>query len=109
MKEYQVITVLPNKCTNCEECMTFCSFVHSSKYIPLEKRVIGARMRVEPEWAISCDLCEGMKEEFVDPETGKCPQCIQACGNLAIYISTIEALESESRMEAIKRVFNLKK
>ncbi len=109
LKEYQVIVVNPNRCTDCEACMTICSFVHDTGYVPLKKRIIGKRTRIELEWAISCDLCKGMKDEFVDPEVGKKPQCLCTCPNSALFISTIESYGNESRMEAIKRVFNEKK
>ena len=87
--------------------MSLCAFVHSAKYIPLEKRVVGRRVRIEPEWAIMCDLCEGMKEEFVDPEIGRTPQCIPTCPHFAVCLSTIEAEDNESRTDAIKRIFKL--
>ncbi|MHA1148792.1 MAG: hypothetical protein ACTSR8_11190 [Promethearchaeota archaeon] len=109
VKEYQVIAVAPRRCNDCETCMSICALVHESKYIPLEKRIIGGRMRMEPEWAIACDICEGMKEEFVDPKVGREPQCISACPRFAIFITTIEAFKSETRIEAIKREFSIKK
>ena len=83
--------------------------VHEAKYIPLEKRIIGGRVRMEPEWAVACDMCEGMKDEFVDPEVGRTPQCISACPHFAIFITNVESLENETRIEAIKRDFNIKK
>jgi len=105
--EFQVIVVNPNRCINCETCMEICSFVHETDYIPLIKRIIGVRKRIETEWAISCDLCKGMKEEFIDPMIGKIPQCIDACPHNAIFISIIDSSENESRIDAINRVFNL--
>ena len=108
MPEYQVIVVNPNRCSNCESCMTICSFVHETGYVPLERRVIGMRERIELEWAISCDLCTGARTEYLDPRRGEQPQCIAACPHQAIFISTIKSLQDESRIGAIKRVFNQK-
>ncbi len=105
-KEFQVIVVNPNRCVNCETCMEICSFVHETDYIPLLKRIMGMRERIELEWAITCDLCRGMKEQFVDPELGKKPQCIDVCPHNAIFISILEASENESRIEAMYRVFS---
>ncbi len=105
-KEYHVIVVNPRRCVNCESCMEICSFVHEKDFIPLNKRIIGARIRIELEWAISCDLCRGMKDYFIDPETGKKPQCVDVCPQNAIFVSTLEAYENESRMEAIHRSFS---
>jgi ferredoxin len=104
-KEYQVIVVNPVRCINCEACMSICSFIHETRYLPLEKRIIGMRVRIELEWAISCDLCSGIKEKFSSIESEKIPQCIGVCLNDAIFISIIEAYEDESRMDAIRRTF----
>ena len=57
----------------------------------------------------ACDMCEGMKEDYIDPAVGKQPQCIAACPHFAIFLTTIEAEVGESRMDAIKREFNIKK
>ena len=108
MSEFQVIVVNPKRCSDCESCMTICAFVHDRDYIPLERRVIGTRQRIELEWAISCDLCKGVKEDYLDTGIGKHPQCIPACPHQAIFIGTIDSLENESRIDAIKRVFNQK-
>jgi len=105
-KEFEIIVLNPNRCMNCETCMEICSFVHEAEYIPLNKKVIGVRTRIELEWAISCDLCRGMKEQFIDPEVGKKPQCIDACPHNAIFVSSLKVSAKESRMEAIHRVFN---
>lgn len=107
-KEYQVIVVNPDRCVDCEACMTVCSLVHERGYIPLKKKIIGKRKRVELEWAISCDLCKGMKEQFNDTQEGKKPQCIKVCPHNVIFISILDSLEGESRMEAIKRIFDYK-
>jgi Fe-S-cluster-containing dehydrogenase component len=107
-KEYQVIMVNPERCSDCDSCMTICAFVHEKDYIPLERRVVGKRKRIELEWAISCDLCQGAKVEFLDPEIGKQPQCIPACPHQAIFVGTIDSLGNESRINAIKRAFNEK-
>ena len=104
-KEYQVIIVNPKRCTNCETCMEICAFIHGNKYVPLNKRIIGMRMRIELEWAISCDMCKGMKEEYINSEVEKTPQCISVCPKNAIFISTLESFGDESRNEAINRVF----
>ena len=108
MSEFQVIVVNPKRCSDCESCMTICAFVHEKDYIPLERRVVGKRQRIELEWAISCDLCKGAKEQYLDPEIGKQPQCIPSCPHQAMFIGTIDSLENESRIDAIKRVFNHK-
>ena len=105
-KEFEIIVINPNRCVNCETCMEICSFVHETEYIPLNKKVIGARNRIELELAISCDLCKGMKDQFIDPEVGRKPQCIDVCPHNAIFVSTLEASMNESRMEAIHRCFN---
>lgn len=105
-KEYQVIVINPKKCLDCETCMEICSLVHGSKYIYLTKRIIGFRKRIEIEWAIFCDLCLEMNDEFVDPILGKIPQCVDKCPNFAIFIATLEPYGNESRMETIKRIFN---
>ena len=105
-KEFQIIVVNPNRCTNCETCMEICAFVHQTDFIPLLKRIMETRKRIELEWAIACDLCKGMKEHYVDPEIGKKPQCVNACPHNAIFLSIIEAFENESRNEAINRIFN---
>ncbi|MFW9989681.1 MAG: hypothetical protein ACFFC3_13580 [Candidatus Odinarchaeota archaeon] len=105
-KLYSVIIVNADKCTYCESCMSICSFVHGTKYIPLERRIIGKRIRNEIEWGIKCDLCIGMKEEFVDFKIGKTPQCESVCSSNAISFGSIKAQKNETRLEALKRVFS---
>ena len=107
-KEFQIIIINPDRCVDCETCMTVCSFVHGRPYIPLKKKIIGKRKRVELEWAISCDLCKGMKEQYIDAKEGKAPQCVKSCPHQAIFVSTLNTLEGESKIEAIKRIFNYK-
>lgn len=107
-KEFQVIVVNPERCVNCEACMEICSFVHETDFIPLSKRIMGTRKRIELEWAIACDLCRGMKNQFVDPDIGKKPQCVDLCPNNAIFVIIIELFENESMNEAINRVFDQK-
>ena len=104
-KEFQVIVVNPDRCVNCETCMEICSFVHETDFTLLTKRIIGTRKRIELEWAIACDLCREMKKQFVDPEIGKKPQCVDVCPHNAIFISIIESFKNESRNEALRRVF----
>ena len=104
-KEYQVIIVNPKRCLDCETCMEICALVHESEYIPLNRRIIGKRIRIEMEWAISCDLCEEMNDDFINFDMEKRPQCIEACPHNAIFISTVESYENESRDEAINRIF----
>ncbi len=108
MPEFQVIVINPERCTDCDTCMTICAFIHERDYIPLEKRVVGKRKRIEMEWAISCDLCKGTKAEFVDPGIGKQPQCITACPHQAIFLDTVESIGDESRIGTIKRTFDHK-
>jgi Fe-S-cluster-containing dehydrogenase component len=104
-KEYQVIIMNPNRCVNYETCMEICTLVHESKYFPLTKRIIGMRVRIEMEWVISCDLCSEMKDEFIDRELGRKPQCVDMCPNNAIFIGALESYGNESRSEAINRIF----
>ncbi|MFX1277203.1 MAG: hypothetical protein ACFFBP_05940 [Promethearchaeota archaeon] len=104
-EEFQVIVVNPKRCTDCETCMSICSFIHDNVYIPLNKRIIGARKRIELEWAISCDLCKGINENFIDTMKNNEPQCILACPHSAIFLGSVERIGNESRMEAIKRIF----
>ena len=106
LKEFQVLIVNPRRCMNCKMCMEICALVHESEYIHLTKRIIGSRKRIELECALFCDLCTEMKEEFIDPNLGGKPQCIEACPNNAIFIGIIESYKNESRREAINRIFN---
>ena len=86
--------------------MTICAFIHGNDYVPLTKRILGMRKRIELEWAISCDLCQGMRKEYMDSETEKTPQCIIACPADAIFLGTIESVGNVSRIESIKEAFN---
>jgi Fe-S-cluster-containing hydrogenase component 2 len=106
-EEFQVIVINPRRCTDCETCMTICSFVHDTNYKHLKTRIIGARKRIELEWALFCDLCKGTLEKFKNSTESNEPQCITACPNKAIFLVSIERINEESRIEAIKRVFSL--
>jgi len=56
--------------------------------------------------AICCDLCENMREEFIDDESGKIePQCILVCPKEAISLKDVEQIGEESRIDAVKRLF----
>ncbi len=105
-EEIQVIVINPRRCTDCETCMSICSFVHNTNYKHLKTRIIGARKRIELEWALSCDLCKGALEAFKISIESNEPQCISACPNNAIFLATIKRIDDESRIEAIKRVFS---
>jgi len=105
-KEFQVIVINPERCTDCETCMSICSFVHDINYKPIKTRIIGVRKRIELEWAISCDLCKGVIKEFKSSENNDEPHCISACPNNAIFLATIEKINDESRFKAIKREFS---
>ena len=96
----------PRRCTDCETCMSICSFVHGMNYKHLKTRIIGVRKRVELEWALACDLCKGALEEFKKSIESSEPQCISVCPNNAIFLTTIDRINNESRIEAIKRVFS---
>lgn len=86
------IVIDEDRCTGCGFCIRACPF-----------GVI--TMHLESKCAIACDLCENMKDEFIDPEVGKKePQCIVWCPKEAISLKTVEQIGEESRTAAVRRL-----
>ena len=82
-----------DKCNGCGFCIRACDFGVIS-------------LQLDSQKAITCDLCEGMKEEFIDPEVGKKePQCISVCPKEAISLKNVVQIGEETRIEAAKRLF----
>ncbi len=87
------IVVDDDKCNGCGFCVRACDFGVMSLNIDTMK-------------AITCDLCEDMKDEFIDPEVGKKePQCIAVCPKEAISLKNVEQIGEETRIDAVKRLF----
>lgn len=87
------IVVDDEKCTGCGFCVRACDFGVISLHLENQK-------------ALVCDLCEGMKEEFIDPEVGKKePQCIDLCPKEAISLKTVEQIGEGTRIDAVRRLF----
>jgi len=87
------IIVDDDKCNGCGYCCQACEFGAITMHIQTQK-------------ALVCDLCENMKEEFIDPEIGeKEPQCIAVCPKEAISLKTVEQVGEETRFDAVKRLF----
>jgi len=87
------IIVDDDKCNGCAFCIRACDFGVLSLHIESQKALI-------------CDLCEGMKDEFIDEESGiKEPQCILVCPKEAISLKNVEQIGEETRIEAVKRLF----
>ncbi|TFG21523.1 MAG: 4Fe-4S dicluster domain-containing protein [Promethearchaeota archaeon] len=87
------ILVDDDKCNGCGFCIRGCDFGVISFHMETQKALI-------------CDLCEGMKEEFIDPEVGKRePQCIAVCPKEAISLKDVEQIGEETRIDAVKRLF----
>lgn len=87
------IIVDNDKCNGCGFCIRACDFGVLSLHIESQKALI-------------CDLCEGMKEEYIDEESGiKEPQCILVCPKEAISLKNVEQIGEETRIEAVKRLF----
>jgi len=63
-------------------------------------------LHIESQKALICDLCENMKEDYIDEESGiKEPQCILVCPKEAISLKNVEQIGEETRIEAVKRLF----
>ena len=63
-------------------------------------------LHLETQKALVCDLCENMKDEFIDEGTGiKEPQCILVCPKEAISLKNVEQIGEETRIDAVKRLF----
>jgi len=87
------IIVDDEKCNGCAFCIRACDFGVINLHIDSQKALI-------------CDLCESMKEDFIDPEVGKVePQCIAVCPKEAIDLKNVEQIGEETRIEAVKRLF----
>ncbi|TXT65139.1 MAG: 4Fe-4S ferredoxin [Promethearchaeota archaeon] len=87
------IIVDDDKCNGCGFCIRACDFGVISLNINSQK-------------ALVCDLCENMKEEFIDPEVGEPePQCILVCPKEAISLKNVEQIGEETRLDAVKRLF----
>ncbi|MFO8017253.1 MAG: 4Fe-4S binding protein [Promethearchaeia archaeon] len=71
-----LIMVEDERCIGCGFCVRACDFGVIS-------------LHLESQTALICDLCEGMKEKFIDPEVGEPePQCLKVCPQEAISITS---------------------
>jgi len=87
------IVVDEDKCNGCGFCVRACDFGVMSLHLDTMK-------------ALTCDLCEGMKEDFIDPEVGKKePQCIAVCPKEAISLKNVVQISEGTRIEAAKKLF----
>jgi Fe-S-cluster-containing dehydrogenase component len=87
------IIVDSDKCNGCGFCIRACDFGVISLHLNTQK-------------ALVCDLCESMKDEFIDPAVGKKePQCIVVCPKECISLKSVEQIGQESRIDAVKRLF----
>jgi Fe-S-cluster-containing dehydrogenase component len=87
------IIVDNDKCNGCAYCIRACDFGVINLHIDSQKALI-------------CDLCDGMKEDFIDPEVGRTePQCIAVCPKEAISLKNVEQIGEETRLDAIRRLF----
>lgn len=88
------ILVDNDKCNGCGFCVRACDFGVMTIHLDTMK-------------AITCDLCETMREEFIDPEVGKKePQCIVVCPKEAISLKTVVQVGEETRIDAARRIFS---
>ncbi|MHA1459166.1 MAG: 4Fe-4S dicluster domain-containing protein [Promethearchaeota archaeon] len=88
------IVVDEDKCNGCGFCVRACDFGVMSLHLSTMK-------------ALTCDLCEGMKEDFIDPEVGKKePQCIAVCPKEAIALLNVVQIGEGTRIEAAKKLFS---
>ena len=87
------ILVDDDKCNGCAFCIRACDFGVLSLHIQSQKALI-------------CDLCETMKDDYIDPERGeKYPACIDVCPKEAISLKDVEQIGEEKRIDAVKRLF----
>jgi len=87
------IVVDEDKCNGCGFCVRACDFGVMSLHLDTMK-------------ALTCDLCEGMKEDFIDPEVNKKePQCIAVCPKEAIALKNVVQISEGTRIEAAKKLF----
>ncbi len=83
-----------DKCNGCGFCVRACDFGVMTLHIATQK-------------ALVCDLCEDMKEDYIDPEVGKKePQCIAVCPKEAISLKNVVQIGEETRMDAAKKLFS---
>ena len=88
------ISVDEDKCNGCGFCVRACDFGVMTLHLSTMK-------------ALTCDLCESMKEEFIDPEIGKKePQCIAVCPKEAISLKNVVQIGESTRIEAAKKLFS---
>lgn len=88
------IIIDAKKCNGCAFCSRACDFGVITLHLETQK-------------AITCDLCEGMKDEFVDPTKGKKePQCVEVCPKEAVALKSVEQIGEESRIDAVKRLMS---
>lgn len=88
------IIVDPDKCNGCGFCVRACDFGVISLHMSSQK-------------ALVCDLCVGMKEEFIDEESGKKePQCVLVCPKECISLKNVAQIGEETRIAAAKRLFH---
>ena len=63
-------------------------------------------LHIDTQKALVCDLCQNMREEFIDPEVGGVePQCIAVCPKEAISLKNVVQIGEETRIDAAKRLF----
>lgn len=87
------ILVDEDKCNGCGFCVRACDFGVMSLHLASQK-------------ALVCDLCESMKEEYIDAESGKIePQCIIVCPKECISLKNVVQIGEETRIQAAKRLF----
>lgn len=63
-------------------------------------------MHIQSQKALICDLCDTMKEDYINEERGeKYPACIDVCPKEAISLKDVEQIGEEKRIDAVKRLF----
>jgi len=56
--------------------------------------------------ALICDLCDTMKEDYINPERGETyPACNDVCPKEAISLKDVEQIGEEKRIDVVKRLF----
>ena len=87
------ILVDDDKCNGCAFCVRACDFGVMGLHLTTQK-------------ALVCDLCENMKEDYIDETSGKKePQCILVCPKEAISLKNVVQIGEETRIEAARRLF----
>ena len=88
----KMVHIDEDKCDGCGFCAQACDFGAIVMHTGTKKVAI-------------CDLCEGMRPEYIDTEDGKpTPQCIEVCPKEAISLKSIKQIGQETRMDAVKRL-----